>query len=133
VTRQELDKYRKQLADLGEQLRGHVKGLADEAFHEVGGEASGNLSNAPLHLADLASEHQTRETALELVANDREILSQIGDALTRIEAGTYGRCERCGQDIPAGRLQAVPYAALCVACAGQAESEAPAPAAGVAP
>ena len=44
---------------------------------------------------------------------------ELGDmtrALVKIEAGTYGRCEQCGRPIPQARLQALPYAALCVAC-----------------
>ena len=41
---------------------------------------------------------------------------QIEAALQRLDAGTYGVCERCGQPIPPRRLEALPYATLCVAC-----------------
>lgn len=45
----------------------------------------------------------------------REI-EAIDRALTKIETDSYGRCERCGQDIPVARLQAIPWAATCLAC-----------------
>lgn len=44
-------------------------------------------------------------------------LRQVDDALTRVEAGTYGVCANCGTAIPAGRLEARPFAEHCVACA----------------
>ena len=43
-------------------------------------------------------------------------MEDIDKALVKIDAGTYGICERCGQPIPKERLRALPYAALCVAC-----------------
>ena len=42
--------------------------------------------------------------------------ARVDLALVKIEAGTYGVCERCGNPIPKARLKALPYAALCVAC-----------------
>lgn len=45
----------------------------------------------------------------------REI-EAIDHALMKIETGSYGRCERCGKDIPDARLQAVPWTATCLAC-----------------
>ena len=44
-------------------------------------------------------------------------LHQVDDALTRVEAGTYGVCANCGRPIPAGRLEARPFAEYCVSCA----------------
>jgi RNA polymerase-binding transcription factor len=43
--------------------------------------------------------------------------------VARIDAGSYGRCERCGQEIPEERLDAVPYATLCVTCKQLEERE----------
>ncbi len=47
-----------------------------------------------------------------------ETVTAIDDALERLEAGSYGLCESCRQPIPADRLGAVPWAALCVPCSG---------------
>ncbi|MCK8475997.1 TraR/DksA family transcriptional regulator [Microbacterium aurugineum] len=44
-------------------------------------------------------------------------LRQVDDALARVDAGTYGLCANCGRPIPAGRLEARPFAEYCVACA----------------
>ncbi len=49
----------------------------------------------------------------------RETLLDIDDALTKIEADNYGQCESCGDDIGADRLEAVPAARLCIACASK--------------
>ena len=49
------------------------------------------------------------------------VLDQIDGALKRIEEGSYGRCEECGEQIPKTRLDAVPYAAECERCASQRE------------
>jgi DnaK suppressor protein len=46
-------------------------------------------------------------------------VAEIDQALERIDAGTYGRCVSCGESIPAERLQAVPWAALCVPCSAK--------------
>jgi hypothetical protein len=48
-------------------------------------------------------------------------LDQIEAAIERIEDGSYGRCEECGEEIPKSRLEAIPYAAECVRCASQEE------------
>ena len=51
-----------------------------------------------------------------LVAQAREHLAEVDAALSRLDAGTYGVCERCGEPIPAGRLEARPTARRCVGC-----------------
>ena len=64
------------------------------------------------------SGHRTAETAEvlalveQLAAHRRDVVA----ALDRIEAGTFGTCERCGNQIPEERLEARPTATLCVAC-----------------
>jgi RNA polymerase-binding transcription factor len=57
-----------------------------------------------------------RERDLALSAQARAAVEEVDRALARIDAGTYGVCERCGQAIPKARLKALPYATLCVAC-----------------
>lgn len=57
-----------------------------------------------------------RERDLALSAQARAAVDEIDRALAKMDAGTYGVCERCGKDIPKARLKALPYAALCVAC-----------------
>jgi DnaK suppressor protein len=57
-----------------------------------------------------------RERDLALSAQARAAVDEIDRALAKMDAGTYGICERCGNPIPKARLKALPYAALCVAC-----------------
>ncbi|MEO7837150.1 MAG: TraR/DksA C4-type zinc finger protein [Acidimicrobiales bacterium] len=57
-----------------------------------------------------------RERDLALSAQARVEVAEIDHALARIDAGTYGICESCGQPIPRARLKALPHARLCVAC-----------------
>jgi DnaK suppressor protein len=74
----------------------------DVQFDEEGGE--GGTSNVD------------RELDLVLSAQARAAAAEIDRALEKIQNGTYGLCEQCGQQIPEARLQALPQAALCVAC-----------------
>ena len=57
-----------------------------------------------------------RERDLLLSAQARAAVDEIDRALAKMDDGTYGVCERCGNPIPKARLKALPYAALCVAC-----------------
>jgi DnaK suppressor protein len=57
-----------------------------------------------------------RERDLALSAQARAAVDEVDRALAKMDAGTYGVCERCGQAIPKARLKALPYASLCVAC-----------------
>ena len=129
MTQAELDGYRQKLLALGRRLKGDVSGLMDEALRQVGGEASGNLSNTPLHLADLGTDTFEQEINLSLLENEEQQLEEVAAALDRIGQGTYGRCQECGGEIPAARLDALPYTPHCVDCARklQAESGPPAP------
>lgn len=57
-----------------------------------------------------------RERDLALSAQARAAVEEIDRALAKIDAGTYGVCERCGEPIKRARLKALPYASLCIAC-----------------
>src|SRR6202522_65425 len=60
-----------------------------------------------------------RQHLSALLDSARAQVASIDAALGRLDAGSYGRCERCGQDIPAERLPPTPTAANCLACASQ--------------
>ena len=66
------------------------------------------------HLGDMATATFDREMASTLEDNSNHVLAEIDGALARIENGTYGMCERCGQPIGAERLEALPWATLCI-------------------
>ncbi|HET9691583.1 MAG TPA: TraR/DksA C4-type zinc finger protein, partial [Acidimicrobiales bacterium] len=74
----------------------------DVQFDEEGGE--GGTANID------------RELDIMLSSQARAAVEEIDRALAKIDAGTYGRCERCGTEIPEARLEALPHASLCVSC-----------------
>jgi RNA polymerase-binding transcription factor len=68
------------------------------------------------HLGDIATATFDREMASTLEENSNHVLGAIDASLLRIEAGTFGICERCGNPIPEERLEALPWATLCIDC-----------------
>jgi RNA polymerase-binding protein DksA len=66
------------------------------------------------HLGDVATATFDREMASTLEENSNHVLAEIEAALGRIEGGTYGLCERCGKPIGEERLEALPWATLCI-------------------
>lgn len=117
MTKTERETYRETLLTLRSRLKGDVTHLADEALRARGGEASGSLSNAPLHMADLGTDNFEQEFTLNLLQNQEQALTEIDEALERIKQGSFGLCEECQEPIPKARLQALPYTRHCVACA----------------
>lgn len=67
--------------------------------------------------ADSGQATAERTEALGIVESLRNQRSDVVAALERIDTGTYGRCDNCGNEIPEARLEAVPAARLCVSCA----------------
>ncbi|HEV3448797.1 MAG TPA: TraR/DksA family transcriptional regulator [Gemmataceae bacterium] len=124
MTKTDLQAFQQQLTALRDRHNGDVSHLADEALRRTGGGASGNLSNMPIHMADLGTDNFEQEFTLSLMQNEEQLLGEIGAALERIKQGSFGQCEECEGAIPKARLQAVPYARHCVECARKLETRA---------
>jgi len=122
MTKREMATYRETLLRLADRLGEDVAQLSDEALRQTGGEASGSLSNAPIHMADLGSDNFEDELTLGFLENEGQLHHEIAAALARIDAGTFGQCEQCGRHIPKPRLAAVPWARHCIDCARAAEA-----------
>src|SRR5450631_357314 len=90
-------------------LREITKSLKNGADTLTIGEPSGDIY-------DQASSERDRELGLLLGDREREKLHAIDEALLRIEDGEYGVCEECEEEIPLGRLKAMPFARHCVRC-----------------
>jgi RNA polymerase-binding protein DksA len=106
LSAKDLDQYREILLRTRNELIGRVDSLEDEALRSSGG----NLSNMPLHMADVGTDTFDQEFALNLAASDREKLNEIDAALQRIQDRTYGVCQLTGKPIPKARLDANPLA-----------------------
>ena len=74
-------------------------------------------------LGDQANAAYTREFFFELGNGDRRVLRDVVAALQKIEAGSFGNCERCGEPIADKRLEALPFARYCIDCQRLVEQE----------
>ena len=110
----EVKVYKERLLALRARLRGDVNQMADAALNKSRTQANGDLSSMPIHMADIGSDNFEQEFTLSLMESEEGTLGQIETSLERIEDGTYGQCEECGTRIPKQRLNAIPYASLCV-------------------
>ena len=106
---------RERLLALRAQAEARVQATAatlDELTHDR--ESSNDDDEHDPEGVTLSSEWSRLTGLAEAAASE---LHQVDDALTRVEAGTYGVCANCGRPIPAGRLEARPFAEHCVSCA----------------
>jgi DnaK suppressor protein len=78
-----------------------------------GMEADGEPSQ---DIADKAASSYTKEFLFSLSNSERRLLQQVDDALARIDSGRYGVCASCEETLNQKRLQAVPWAILCISC-----------------
>lgn len=86
-------------------------------------EASGDLSSYSYHMADQGSDTMEREKNVFLVSSKSNDLYEIDQALLRIKDAKYGSCTNCGKEIERERLEAMPYARLCIKCRLEEEKE----------
>jgi DnaK suppressor protein len=108
-----------ELAEVRDELAAEVTGLQAEiekAESEIADRLRDAVGDAGDDQADIGAKTFEREHELALTHNARELLLQNEHALARIDEGTYGTCESCGEAIGKARLQAFPRATLCVTC-----------------
>ena len=91
--------------------QGRRRYLGGRGVSEDRWESLGNLSNIPVEdRAELGSDSYDEEVTIGLLEKEGPRLGEINAALERIDKGTFGRCEECGQEISRKRLQAIPFA-----------------------
>jgi len=104
-------------------LRGRLTEEAHKAVTRVAEGAEGLEETSPLSTQGDDRNSAELEPDLALEANREQMLEATENALTRIEDGSYGLCEACGCEIPAARLDVLPFALRCVACEEKREGE----------
>lgn len=104
----EIEKFRKRLETLRDQLTNSLKGSTAEV--KTPDEATGYSQ----HQADQGTDDFDRTISLEVTSKEYGLLRQIERALQKIEENTYGVCDITGEDIPVARLEAIPYATMTV-------------------
>ena len=103
----ELEHYRDLLLAKRRELVGDMHSLESEAFPRDG---NSNLSNLPIHMADMGTDNYEQEFTLGLMEKDRSLLNEINTALAKIQNGTFGLCEGTRLPIGSARLEAQPWA-----------------------
>ena len=111
-TKQDIAAVRGELEDDRSRLLDEVTAAEQEikVLLRDGGDGAGNDQ------ADVGSKALERDAEMSLANNSREMLIQVERALARLDDGTYGVCESCGQPIGKLRLMAFPRATLCLSC-----------------
>jgi RNA polymerase-binding protein DksA len=122
VTPKQIEKIKDGLVTQRAQLIREATDLEEGAFNTSQSEMSGEASFDEEY-ADAGSFTFEREKELSISNNIRDLLSKVDHALDRIDRGTYGLCENCGDPINRERLLALPYSTLCLRCK-QAEERA---------
>jgi RNA polymerase-binding protein DksA len=114
----ELEHFRDLLLAKRRELVGDMSSMEREALQRGG---SSNLSNLPLHMADMGTDNYEQEFTLGLMEKDRNLLREINNALAKIQDGTYGICEGTHQPISKARLEAQPWARFSIEYARKLE------------
>ncbi|AGA23412.1 Hypothetical protein A7A1_2794 [Bacillus subtilis subsp. subtilis str. BSP1] len=118
LTKEQTQHLYHKLLDMQKELSGEKK--ETESMTEEVGELSNGVDN---HMADhgtLVTDRMTDQTVKEI---DRELLEEVNRALQKMKDGTYGVCEKTGQEIPYERLEAVPYARMTVEAQADVEDD----------
>lgn len=113
----DLNALRRQLQELTSRVGSDAAALAEQTHTSSGGNGGSELSNAPFHLGDMGTEEYLYDMNATLLANEQYIVSEVREALRRMDEGSYGKCEDCGRAIAKARLEAIPYTRHCVTCA----------------
>lgn len=117
LTTAQLKEFRELLIEKRRQLVGDVTSMEREAL----GGNSGSLSRLSQHMADQGSDVFDQTLNLDLAASQRRFLTEIDDAIDRIDNGTYGICELLGKPIGLERLRNTPWARFSIEAARQIE------------
>jgi DnaK suppressor protein len=113
--------HRERLLALRARLLGDMAQMEDNALNKD----RSRTTTMPINMAELGSDNSDQELTLSLLGSDKNALDQVEAAIARLEEGSYGRCEECGGKIPGPRLEAIPYATLCIQCASAQELRRP--------
>ncbi len=110
LSTEELTRLRQDLEAERERIRAHIDELLDMLRLEDREIGSGEDD------ADIAARAISYNGLLALMESEQQTLAEIENALQAMEEGTYGRCLSCGREIEPARLQARPFARLCITC-----------------
>lgn len=111
-----LDELKQMLLSQKEEILKEISKSIKSGADNAAGEPTGDIY-------DQASSERDRELGLLLSDRERQKLHQVDEALLRLEEGEYGICEECEEEIPLGRLKAMPFTRHCVKCKADLEKQ----------
>jgi RNA polymerase-binding transcription factor DksA len=115
------DRFRTELLEERARVEAAIASLRESHPGSLDDEVEEISAGSDNHVGDTATATLGREIDYTLGENSEHVLSEINVALKRIEDGTYGTCASCGQEIAPARLEAYPWALLCIDDARKAE------------
>ncbi len=117
LTTEDIKHFKVLLTAKRNEILGNVVHMENEALRKP----KSDLSTMPIHMADMGTDNYETDNTLGLMDSERKIITEIDDALGRIEDGTYGFCEGTAEPISKERLEAIPWTRYCVDYARQME------------
>ena len=113
----DLEHFRAVLLEERERVENAIANLKDVHRGSLEDEVDEVSGTNDQDLAQTATATLDREIDYTLEENSTQVLGEVDAALLRIDAGTYGTCTSCGDEIPVARLEAYPWASVCIDCA----------------
>ena len=111
---QDVAKFRELLLTERSRLEAELREIESRTARVTGSERASEMSGYEDHPADIASETFEREKDLAIGESVESLLNQVITALEKVDRGTYGVCDACGRPIKKARLEALPFATLCL-------------------
>ena len=116
MKKKDLDVFRELLNEEKKKIARHLEELSESAEEQTQETTQGDP-------VDIASLEIDQANILKIGKREKYLLKKIEHALSKIDAGTYGECEECGEEISVARLKARPVAQLCIDCKTEQESK----------
>jgi DnaK suppressor protein len=120
MNKKELARFRKLVQAERDRVRRNLGIIEEEISDRTSNKTSGSQGYSN-HMADIGSDAIEQEQAFLHASQETEYLKQLDEALKRIDQGSYGVCENCGDKIPLKRLEAYLAAELCISCKSKQE------------
>ena len=112
--KEKVETYRKQLTARRELLAAELRDVTAQLIND---------ESVYTDAVDQAVAETDKSFILHMKNRDRDVLWQIDEAIKRLDDGSFGDCERCGEIISEGRIDAFPFTTLCIDCKAELESE----------
>ena len=119
MNKRESAKFKKLLLVERSRISGDLRQLGELTLQDASANAGSGFSS----LAEVGTDNFERETALKVASSEAESVSEIDEALRRIDDREYGNCLGCNEAIPKKRLEVYPWARHCIECQSKLERD----------